>query len=88
MRFDGACGMCQDVVCSGGDTSVAVIANPNSQNMKNYIIVYFCALSRIFARIEMTKTRLMLFQITLTPWIRLQLSSIVTTTNDCGFEVN
>ena len=70
MRFDGACGMCRDVVCSGDDTSVAVIATPNIRNIQNYVIVYFCALSRIFARIEMTKIRMMLFQITLTPWIR------------------
>ena len=70
MRFDGACGMCRDVVCSGDDISVAVIATPKIRNIQNYIIVHFCALSRIFARIEMTKIRLMLFQITLTPWIR------------------
>ena len=70
MRFDGACDMCRDVVCSGDDTSVAVIATPNIRNMKNYIIVYFCRLSRIFARIEMTKICMMFFQITLTPWIQ------------------
>ena len=70
VRFDGACGMCRDVVCSGDDTSVAVISTPNIRNMKNYIIVYFCALSRIFARIKMTKIRMMFFQLTLTPWIR------------------
>ena len=62
--------MCRDVVCSGDDISVAVIATPNIQNIQNYIVVYFCALSRVFARIEMTKIRLTLFQITLTPWIQ------------------
>ena len=63
-------GMCRDVVCYGDDISVAVIATPNIRNIQNYVIVYFCALSRIFARIEMTKIRMMFFQITLTPWIQ------------------
>ena len=33
MRFDGACGMCQDVDCSGDDISVAVIAAFNVRNI-------------------------------------------------------
>ena len=33
LRFDGTCGMCQDVVCSGDDISVAIIATPNIQNI-------------------------------------------------------
>ena len=43
-------GMFRDVICSGDDISVAVIATPNIRNIQNYSIVYFCALSRILLR--------------------------------------
>ena len=33
LRSDGACGMCPDVVCSGDDINVAIIATPNIRNI-------------------------------------------------------
>ena len=81
------------LVCSSDDTSVAVIATPNIRNIKKLyyrvfllIIAYFCANKNNRDTLDVISNNADTVDMILYP--RLQLSSVVTTTNDCGFEVH